>query len=100
MKCEGCPLKKKQVVMTQEITTGKSYTQDDTGYAWCPAMYETCHLTPDHQRLIKLMISEKTRIASVYRPGVSEKNPDSKLPWDEAEMWTVITAWQERKEGE
>ena len=50
-------MEKKQVVMTQEITTGKSYTQDDTGYAWCPAMYETCHLTTSDFSAIKSAIA-------------------------------------------
>ena len=61
---------------------------------------QDCHLTPDHQRLIELMIGGESYIHSSHRPGISEKNPDSGLPWHEAEIWTVITRWQERKEGE
>ena len=71
MKCEGCPLKKKQVVMTQEITTGKSYTQDDTGYAWCPAMYETCHLTPSDFSTIRAAIAGEGRLTLTKKGGAS-----------------------------
>ena len=63
--CEGCPLKKARVVITQDMGTGYTTTVQDTGYAWCPAMYETCNLTASDMTVIKSAIAGEGRLECI-----------------------------------
>ena len=102
MECEGCPLKKVQVVMTQEITTGKSYTQDDTGYAWCPAMYETCHLTLSDMEIIRAMITGRFNCEHCWHGAIEGKGETvyCVMAGNSVPVTCFCDRWHERKEGE